>query len=130
MTGGGYSVTVVSLKLSGFFAISGFPGGTSGRLFGDFKAKSPYAHIEIIVAFLVVNFLLFGHSSESSIPAHFWRKWLEILPFNLPDLPKTRTSKKHRRTKSLEADFFRKIVWSFWDLELRTFPAGSREDFL
>ncbi len=41
-------------------------------------------------------------------PKRFWRKLVDILPFNLPDLPKTsRTSKYHRKTNILETGLSR-----------------------
>ena len=53
--------------------------------------SKPYAHMLIAVAFLVVNFFSFlviapSHQLQSA------RKWVEMLPTSLPDLPRpTRT---------------------------------------
>ena len=43
-----------------------------------------YAHIEIVVTCLVVNFFVFGHNSESDHA--FWTKIGGNLPLSLPEL--------------------------------------------
>lgn len=66
-----------------------------------------YAHIEIAVA-LIVNFVVFWVIARNP-PERFWRKLVEVLPFILPDLPKTsRTSKNHRKQKILRPKLLEK----------------------
>ena len=66
-----------------------------------------YAHIEVLVTFLLVNFL--GFLVITRYPTmRFWRKLVEILPISLPELSKpSRTSENSRKTKILETKNFR-----------------------
>ncbi len=49
--------------------------------------KSPYAHMLIVVAFLIVMFFGLLVIARNP-PERVWRKMVEMLAFNLPDLPK------------------------------------------
>ena len=67
-----------------------------------------YAHIEIVVTFLVVNFL--GFLVIARYPTmRFWRNLVEMFPFSLPELSKPKFSKSNcRKTNILETKILEK----------------------
>ena len=69
--------------------------------------KTLYAHIKVVVAFLVVNFFGFLVIARNP-PNEFWRKLVEILPPGLPELSKpSRNLPDRRKTKIFRRIFFR-----------------------
>ena len=70
--------------------------------------KTLYAHIEIVVTFLVVKIFVFLVIARYRT-MRFWRKLEEMLPFSLPDLskPKFQTSNR-RKTQKIRTKIFRK----------------------
>ena len=76
--------------------------------------KIPYAHIEVLVTFLLVNFVGFlvitrDHGSFEG------RHQVEILPTDLPELFKpSRDLKNLRKTKILDENFYLKKNGAVW----------------
>ena len=72
-------------------------------------ARKGYAHIEIVVTFLVVNFFRFLVMVRNPLE-RFWRKLVEILPTGLPELSKpSGTLENLRKSKCFRTEICQKF---------------------